>query len=268
MHALGQLHEHSRSDRETFISIIKGNIKKEFMDNFEKYDTFDRTPYDVESVMQYSLNAGAKDESKPTMMLHDQSLAFLIGLSKTMTFYDVQEINKAYQCSALCKEDPPVCQNGGYVLHTCQCMCPDDLNGTTCNQVKSDKDCGGIIDLDWNQYESIPSDKYPWKYRTNKRCVWMIRGPSDSNIKLTIKKLNLSVSKGQACYHWLEIKYNLVGQSGIRRCNNPSAEEITEITTTDSVDKNIMILTFDSKISKDIKLPKDDPGMLLEVKVV
>ena len=49
------------------------------------------------------------------------------------------------------------------------------------------------------------------------RALFYFKGPSDSNIKLTIEELNLARNTmSSSCYHWLEIRYNLVGQTGIK----------------------------------------------------
>jgi hypothetical protein len=56
MHAIGQMHEQSRSDRDNYIQIFYGNIEQGQEKNFDNnLRTFDRTPYDVESLMQYPL---------------------------------------------------------------------------------------------------------------------------------------------------------------------------------------------------------------------
>lgn len=57
MHAIGQMHEQQRSDRDNYIEILFSNIPSHQHHNFDKTrPTFDRTPYDVESLMQYSLS--------------------------------------------------------------------------------------------------------------------------------------------------------------------------------------------------------------------
>jgi hypothetical protein len=56
MHAIGQMHEQSRSDRDNYIQLFYANISQGQQKNFDNdLRTFDRTPYDVESLMQYPL---------------------------------------------------------------------------------------------------------------------------------------------------------------------------------------------------------------------
>nr|XP_019926431.1 versican core protein-like [Crassostrea gigas] len=56
-------------------------------------------------------------------------------------------------------------------------------------------------------------------------------------------------SRNTNCYHWLEIRYHLPGQTGIKQCNTEQANQ--QITTTNDGERNIMILKFDSKLSRD-----------------
>lgn len=55
MHAIGQMHEQQRSDRDNYIEILYDNVPADQRRNFDKEDTLDRTPYDVESILQYPL---------------------------------------------------------------------------------------------------------------------------------------------------------------------------------------------------------------------
>lgn len=55
MHAIGQMHEQQRSDRDEYIEILYDNVPSDQRHNFDKENTHDRTPYDVESILQYPL---------------------------------------------------------------------------------------------------------------------------------------------------------------------------------------------------------------------
>ncbi|XP_062575528.1 uncharacterized protein LOC134237456 [Saccostrea cucullata] len=267
MHAVGQMHEQSRQDRDKYIEVFFSNLAQGQEDNFvNDKPTYDRTPYDVESIMQYPLTAGASSPGLRTMKLKDSRLESLVDTAQTLTHNDVKEITIAYSCAANC-QNPPSCQNSGFVAHTCQCMCPADLTGSTCEQVDTDSDCGGIIDLAAGQEHNIKSPNYPNTYSVDKECVWMIRGPTNSNIKLTIQELNLARNtQTSACYHWLEIRYNLLGQTGIKQCNTP-ANQVLEYTTTDDGNKNIMILKFDSRLSRD-QQPSQNQRFELKVQAI
>lgn len=56
LHAAGIEHEHSRSNRDDYIRLVKENLGNNINDiNLAKEDTFVRNPYDYESVMHYHL---------------------------------------------------------------------------------------------------------------------------------------------------------------------------------------------------------------------
>ena len=52
-HALGFEHEHQRSDRDDYITIVHSNLENGKQINFEKRNSTNYTPYDYESVMHY-----------------------------------------------------------------------------------------------------------------------------------------------------------------------------------------------------------------------
>ncbi|XP_056005160.1 blastula protease 10-like [Ostrea edulis] len=260
MHAIGQMHEQQRSDRDEYIEILYDNVPSDQRHNFDKENTHDRTPYDVESILQYPLTSFAINSGQPTMKLKDPRLEALVDTAQSFTHNDLKEITMAYQCAADC-QNPPSCQNGGFVAHTCQCMCPLDLTGTRCESVTTDTGCGGLIELSSGQNQSIQSPNYPNIIPVNRQCVWLIKGPTNSNIRLTIQNLELARNTRQSnCYHWLEIRYHLPGQTGIRQCNAPANQQFT---TTNDGERNVMILKFDSKFSRDVQPSENHKFSLL-----
>ncbi|XP_055344390.1 astacin-like metalloendopeptidase isoform X3 [Paramacrobiotus metropolitanus] len=70
MHVLGFFHEHSRSDRDEYVTIIWDNIAKSDKEQFAKHEDGNTygLPYDYESVMHYKHNAFAKDSGIPTIL--------------------------------------------------------------------------------------------------------------------------------------------------------------------------------------------------------
>lgn len=64
MHAIGQMHEQQRTDRDNYIEILYDNVPANQRRNFDKEDTLDRTPYDVESILQYPLTVCAQLNAK------------------------------------------------------------------------------------------------------------------------------------------------------------------------------------------------------------
>ncbi|XP_034328389.2 uncharacterized protein [Magallana gigas] len=244
LHAAGFRHEHSRKDRDEYIRLIKENLGYMINDpNFAKGDTLDRNPYDYESIMQYGLKYFSTN-GKQTIKFLDKDLEFLAGTgdAQGMDFYDVKDVVVNYQCAADCK-DPPKCTNGGFVNHKCECYCPRGYKGKTCETVISDGDCGGMLDVPPGKDVFVVSPGYPAPYPLGKICRWGVKAPEGMFIRMTVEELRLPVNGWNRCYHWLEIQYNLPGQSGIKRCGDINGDQWTG--SKDS--PNFMTLTFDSK---------------------
>ncbi|CAL4160149.1 unnamed protein product, partial [Meganyctiphanes norvegica] len=55
-HALGLLHEQSRSDRDDYVKIVFSNIRKRNIHNFRKARSIVNVPYDFSSVMHYGMS--------------------------------------------------------------------------------------------------------------------------------------------------------------------------------------------------------------------
>lgn len=113
MHALGFFHEHTRPDRDKYVTIDWKNIEQEHERNFQKYprdlgSSFGK-PYDYESVMHYSKFAFSKDRNIPTIVPTDEKA--VIGQRLGLSYQDREEINKLYNCQEDCvdKESPYKC---------------------------------------------------------------------------------------------------------------------------------------------------------------
>ncbi|KAK3095928.1 hypothetical protein FSP39_020974 [Pinctada imbricata] len=252
-HAMAQMHEQSRADRDNHITMFFDNIQGGTGNfNMEKVNTYDRNPYDQESVLQYSLYAFAIDRSKPAMLFKDSRLNFLANQDTQLSYYDIQDVIDGYACTDSCTSKP-TCQNGGFVNHKCVCYCADGLTGSTCEQTTTSQVCGqGIIDLADGQTQTITSPSYPNSYGTNANCVWLLRAPQGRHVKMTIDNLELP-DNGNACDHWLEVQYNLIGQTGIRHCG--TAQNIVYLTS-DVGDVNMMMLKFDNSFASDVAAGK------------
>lgn len=141
LHAAGIEHEHSRSDRDDYIRLVKENLGNNINDiNLAKEDTFVRNPYDYESVMHYHLKEFTIN-GKQTIEFKDRDLEFLVatGVGEGMDFYDVKDVVVNYQCAAHCKNSPK-CINKEFVNHNCVCYCPRGYTGKTCETVITDDD--------------------------------------------------------------------------------------------------------------------------------
>ena len=71
-HAMGQMHEQSRSDRDTYIDVFYDNAGNN--NSVKKSNTMDLNPYDLESVMHYSLYVS---DFVSTLFLHLNNLIYV-----------------------------------------------------------------------------------------------------------------------------------------------------------------------------------------------
>nr|XP_022309328.1 blastula protease 10-like [Crassostrea virginica] len=265
MHAAGMHHEQSRDDRDRYIKIFYDNIVGGTENkNMNIWPTYDRYPYDAESVLQYGLYDQAMNGNQRTMELRDKLLEFLPAMSRNLSFYDVAEITKAYQCTDHCPS-VPTCENGGFVHKGCECLCPKGLKGARCEEADTDPGCGGIVTLGEGDSREITTPNFPNNYAAGSRCTWLIKGPEDKRIKMTILEFHVAFNQFRRyCYHWVEIRYNLIGQTGIRECGyHKPGSGVYVMTSSDA--KGKMLLLFDSAFNANVPGTK---GFKLKVEVV
>ncbi|XP_045560370.1 hatching enzyme 1.2 [Salmo salar] len=100
MHALGFVHEQSRSDRDRHVSIIWENIMKGQKHNFKKYQTNNlNTVYDYGSIMHYGRYAFSEDGGPTIIPKPDPNTP--IGQRDGPSVLDIQKINRLYECGGL-----------------------------------------------------------------------------------------------------------------------------------------------------------------------
>uniref|UniRef100_A0A672T836 Metalloendopeptidase n=1 Tax=Sinocyclocheilus grahami TaxID=75366 RepID=A0A672T836_SINGR len=96
MHALGFVHEQSRSDRDHHVSILWENII-ESKHNFKKYETNNlNTAYDYSSVMHYGRYAFSEDGGPTIIPKPDPYTP--IGQRDGPSLTDIHKINILYNC--------------------------------------------------------------------------------------------------------------------------------------------------------------------------
>ncbi|KAI3415394.1 Astacin (Peptidase M12A) [Globodera pallida] len=100
MHATGFFHEQSRTDRDTFITILWHNILPGMQGQFEKYSAATiqtlGSDYDYGSIMHYGPNAFTRN-GLPTMVPRRQTS---IGQRSGFSKLDAWKINALYECPA------------------------------------------------------------------------------------------------------------------------------------------------------------------------
>ncbi|XP_067673194.1 MAM and LDL-receptor class A domain-containing protein 1-like isoform X1 [Haliotis asinina] len=117
MHALGFWHEHSRPDRDHYITIMWDNIAKEHEDNFKSYSSDDidtlGAPYDYGSIMHYRNNTFALDRSKPTILSKfPLPRGVVMGQREHLSDIDIVKINRLYRCNITHCPDAGFPKNG------------------------------------------------------------------------------------------------------------------------------------------------------------
>uniref|UniRef100_A0A667WIS7 Metalloendopeptidase n=1 Tax=Myripristis murdjan TaxID=586833 RepID=A0A667WIS7_9TELE len=98
LHALGFHHEHTRSDRDRYVTIHWENISSATAYNFHKANTNNlNTPYDYSSIMHYGRTAFASEYGAETITpIPDGSVQ--IGQRDDMSDIDVLRVNRLYGC--------------------------------------------------------------------------------------------------------------------------------------------------------------------------
>ncbi|CAH1382705.1 hypothetical protein MTP99_006687 [Tenebrio molitor] len=101
MHALGFVHEQNRWERDDYVSIVWGNIKKGHEGNFNKADKGSTdgfgVPYDYRSVMHYSPSAFSVN-GQSTIIPKDSSKNVKMGQRDGFSKGDIMKINAMYGC--------------------------------------------------------------------------------------------------------------------------------------------------------------------------
>jgi hypothetical protein len=93
-HASGMIHEHQRSDRDTFVTVQPDNIIPDRKGNFERLeDSINLTDYDPPSIMHYGMNTFSAN-GMPTLLPVDPSV--VLNGSTTFTPLDLDAISQRY----------------------------------------------------------------------------------------------------------------------------------------------------------------------------
>ncbi|XP_078478292.1 LOW QUALITY PROTEIN: hatching enzyme 1.2-like [Lampetra planeri] len=97
MHALGFVHEQSRSDRDHYIAVVWSNIRRDRLHNFRKQETNNlNSPYDYNSVMHYGRYAFSENGGPTIIPKPDPFIP--IGQRDGPSELDLYKINALYNC--------------------------------------------------------------------------------------------------------------------------------------------------------------------------
>ena len=101
-HVIGFNHEHSRQDRDRYVTINTGNIRSGVERNFEKLDYVKNTPYDYYSIMHYGVGDYATSKNVKTIqILNPDNIGLdidVIGRRRKLSEHDIAYANKLYSC--------------------------------------------------------------------------------------------------------------------------------------------------------------------------
>ncbi|KAK5601978.1 hypothetical protein CRENBAI_018165 [Crenichthys baileyi] len=96
IHALGLYHEHTRNDRDNYITVNWSNIIPSKKDNFKvKRGNTLNLPYDLESIMHYGESYFSVDGS-PTIVTNQNGKA--IGQRDHLSQLDIKKLKTLYRC--------------------------------------------------------------------------------------------------------------------------------------------------------------------------
>ncbi|XP_061602943.1 astacin-like metalloendopeptidase [Cololabis saira] len=96
MHAIGLYHEHTRQDRDGYVTVIWDTIKPGKEGNFDlKEGDTQNLPYDFGSIMHYGTSFFSKDGS-PTIVPKQEGVN--LGQRKRLSQLDTERLNKLYRC--------------------------------------------------------------------------------------------------------------------------------------------------------------------------
>ncbi|XP_036003210.1 high choriolytic enzyme 1-like isoform X2 [Fundulus heteroclitus] len=95
IHALGLYHEHTRGDRDQFITINWPSVIPDKKENFKvKYGNTLNLPYDFESIMHYGTTYFSVDGS-PTILVNDNKD---VGQRTHLSALDIRKLKALYRC--------------------------------------------------------------------------------------------------------------------------------------------------------------------------
>ncbi|XP_030290571.1 low choriolytic enzyme [Sparus aurata] len=102
LHALGFHHEHTRTDRGQYITVLSQNIMNGKERNFRKLpgQTFDLN-YDISSIMHYGSGFFSAN-GLPTIVPHGEKKE--MGQRVKMTQLDIERVRRLYHCDTLAEE--------------------------------------------------------------------------------------------------------------------------------------------------------------------
>ncbi|VDM96278.1 unnamed protein product, partial [Thelazia callipaeda] len=215
-HALGFWHEQERPDRDKYVRINLNNAIGGTEGNFEKRKPSQLIdfglPYDLGSIMHYSINSFARRFLDFTVDPLDVKYRSTIGNRVAPSFTDFKQINLLY-CYDRCRTANLRCEHGGYPNpNNCQiCKCPEGFGGQKCNRLQYSP-CGYELQTN-NEWQTL---NYSGSFS---KCYWRI---SSAKGRIRFELTEAYYKCDPACEEYVEVKHKLDMQiSGFRSCCLP-----------------------------------------------
>jgi hypothetical protein len=102
LHALGFIHEHSRTDRDRYVEILSQNIEEKYRSQFNivpdsAMEAVRGTPFDYHSIMIYSPTAFSASEKKDQPTLRSKTTEQVSPVSEGLSTGDLQRLRTIYR---------------------------------------------------------------------------------------------------------------------------------------------------------------------------
>ncbi|KAL3070341.1 hypothetical protein niasHS_016168 [Heterodera schachtii] len=209
LHALGNVHEQSRSDARNFVILRRQNSQSRIRHDAENFGF----GYDFGSVLHYGGHYDEENDEYDLITL-PRFYQQTIGQMERISFKDAAIINEIY-CKDSCKGHEDKCQNGGYLNpNDCtKCHCPDGYGGQYCAALEENENCNILSD----ESRELKSDQTAKVLKPvigctsagkECRCHWRITPMSGKKVQIQFKSLNNSLICSHPCTPpYVEIKY-------------------------------------------------------------
>ncbi|KAL3068867.1 hypothetical protein niasHS_015658 [Heterodera schachtii] len=208
LHALGFLHEQSRSDARNYVILRED-------DGYSKIDQYTQNfgfPYDFGSVMHYE-SGGSHKKGLYDLITLPRFYQQTIGQRERISFKDAAIINRIY-CKDSCKGHEDKCQNGGYLNpNDCtKCHCPDGYGGKYCKELEENLNCEDLSgiprELVANQSAVLLKTKAKCGENKPCRCHWRIKPEAGKKVRIQFKSLSNVFECTYNCSSaYVEVKY-------------------------------------------------------------